>query len=266
MSSSVLEIVDRLEARRKRVRSWVAEDSHPLVIAQVRDAYAALGAMTGILNDMAPALSGLLVDADSREQQMQSLREVQTALDKEKASQLRDEAKTEEDPEQAEFLETLARIYDHSIDIPDMSQVRAAGVLLTASKLYRTADQVSRSRDAEAIKTLGLKTLSTAGKWALKLTPVRQEDLKDLKDAWEALMTIVEPLDDVAATLEAGKMRAIQAEAASSLFRRLQVIRELSEAWSLTALQEPFLAKAIRCDDAAGALSVRLQRSHQEWT
>ena len=50
-----------------------------------------------------------------------------------------------------------------------------AGTLLTAAKLYGSADQVSRARDAEAIKTLGLKAVTTAGKWALKLTPAMVE-------------------------------------------------------------------------------------------
>ena len=45
MSNTVPEIVNRLEKRRKRLRSWVTKDSHPLVVAQVRDAHGALGAM-----------------------------------------------------------------------------------------------------------------------------------------------------------------------------------------------------------------------------
>lgn len=266
MSNTVPGIVKLLEQRRKRLRSWVTRDSHPLVIDQVRHAHAALGAMAGILNEMAPALSRLLVDNIDKEQQIRALREEQKVRDKERARQLRIEAQAEGDREHAESLETLARTYENSIDVPDTSDLRVAGVLLTASKLYRTADQVSRSRDAEAIKTLGLKALSTAGKWALKVTPIRQEDLQDLKDAWEALKTITEPLDDATAILEAGKMRAGQAKAASSLFERLQVVRELAEAWSRTALNEPFLAEAINVDDATAALSDRLHRSHQDWT
>jgi soluble cytochrome b562 len=266
MSNTVGEIVNLLEKRRQRLRSWVAPDSHPLVISQVRDAYAALGAMTGVLDEMAPALSRLLVDAIGLEQQARSMREEQKVRDKEKARQLRHQAQAEDEPEHAAFLETLARSYENSIDIPDMSDVRVAGVLLTASKLYRAADQVSRSRDAEAIKTLGLKALSTAGKWALKLTPIRQEDLQDLKDAWETLKTITEPLDDATAILEAGKMRVAQAKAASSLFERLQVVRELAQAWCRAALKEPFLAEAINVDDAEAALTDRLHRSRQEWT
>lgn len=87
----------------------------------------------------------------------------------EKARQFRLEAQQEEDLEHAQQLEAMARNYGCHIDIPDMSDLRFAGTLLTAVKLYGTADQVSRSRDAEAIKTLGLKAATTAGKWALKL-------------------------------------------------------------------------------------------------
>jgi len=247
MSNTVPEIVNRLEKRRKRLRSWVTKDSHPLVVAQVRDAHGALGAMAGILNDMEPALSRLLIDTIDKEQQMRVLRDEQKARDKQKARQLRIEAKAEGDREHAEFLETLARTYENSIDVPDTSDLRAAGVLLTARKLYRTADQVSRSRDAEAIKTLGLKTLSTAGKWALKLTPIRLEDLQDLKDAWEALKTIKEPLDDATAILEAGKMRRGQAKAASSLFERLEVVRELAEAWSQDSVERAVPRRSDQC-------------------
>ncbi len=265
MGSTVAEIAELLKKRRQRLRSWVAQDAHPIVIAQVRDAYAALGAMTEILVEMAPALSSLLVDAAGQEQQMRKLREEQKVRDQERARQLRVLAQAEGDRQYAEMQETLARSLESSIDVPDVSDVWAAGVLLTASKLYRSADQVSRSRDVEAIKTLGLKTLSTAGKWALKLTPIRQEDLKDLKDAWEALEAITKPLDDATAILEAGKMRAGQAKAASSLFERLQVVQELAESWSRTALTEPFLAEAMNVDDAAAALRDRLHRSQKEW-
>jgi len=80
MTSTVKEIINQLEKRRQRLRSWVTQDSHPLVIDQVRDAHAALGAMAGILGEMAPAMSRLLVDAIDNEQRMQSLREEQKDL------------------------------------------------------------------------------------------------------------------------------------------------------------------------------------------
>jgi hypothetical protein len=265
MSNTVAEIVNLLDKRRERLRGWVEQDSHPLVIDRVRDAHAALGAMTAILKEMAPALSRLLIDSIDAEQRMQSLRDAQRMRDQAKARQSRLDAQAEEDPEQAALLEIVAKAHERGVDAPDLSEVWAAGVLLTASKLYRTADQVSRSRDAEAIKTLGLKALGTAGKWALKLTPVRQEDLQDLKDIWDALKTLKEPLDDATAILEAGKLRAGQAKAASSLFERLQVVQEVAEAWCRTALEAPFLADAIEVDDPAAALRDRLQRSRQEW-
>ena len=266
MTSTVKEIINQLERRRQRLRSWVTQGSHPLVIDQVRDAHAALGAMAGILGEMAPAMSRLLVDAIDNEQRMQSLREEQKVRDKERARQLRADAETEEDKVHAEFLKTTAQTYEHSVDVPDMSDVRVAGVLLTASKLYRAAEQVSRARDAEAIKTLGLKSVSTAAKWALKLTPIRQEDLQDLKEAWEGLKAITGPLDDATAILEAGKMRTGQVKAASSLFERLQVVRELAEEWSRTALNSPFLAEAIKVESADAALRNRFDRSKAEWT
>ena len=266
MSATPREIGNLLQKRRRRMRSWVKQDAHPLVIEPLRDAWAALGAMAGILGEIAPALSRLLVDATDTEQRLRRVYAQQKERDTEKARELRQQAQDEEDEEQAALLELLARSYENSLDIPDMSDVRAAGVLLTASKLYRTADQVSRSRDAEAIRTLGLKAVTTAGKWALKFTPIRQEDLQDLKDAWEALKTVTEPLDDATAILEAGKLRKGQAQAASSLFERLQVIRELAEGWCRAALQEPFFAEAIGVDDAEAALQGRLQRSRQDWT
>lgn len=264
MSTPPAEIGELLQKRRQRVRSWVRPDAHPLVAGQVNEACAALGAMAGMLGETAPALSRLLIVSNGQEQQLRLIHAQHKARDIEKACQLRQQAQAEEDEEQAALLESLARTYELAIDVPDMSDVRAAGVLLTASKLYRSAEQVSRSQDAAAIRTLGLKAATTAGKWALKLTPVRHEDLQDLKEVWEALKTLKEPLDDATAILEAGRLRRGQAEAASSLFERLQVIRELAEGWCRTALQEPFFAEAIGVEDAETALQDRLQRSRQD--
>jgi hypothetical protein len=264
MSTTPKEIGELLRKRRRRMRSWLTPDSHPLVVAQVGEACAALGAMAGLLGEISPALSRLLIESIGQEQQLRLIHAQQKERDIEKARQLRLQAQDETDEEQAALLESLARSYELAIDMPDMSELRAAGVLLTASKLYRSAEQVSRSRDAAAIKTLGLKAATTAGKWALKLTPVRHEDLQDLKAVWEALKTLKEPLDDTTAVLEAGRLRIGQAKAASSLFERLQVIRELAEGWCQAALQEPFLAEAIGVEDAQTALQDRLQRARQE--
>jgi soluble cytochrome b562 len=261
MSTPPGEIGELLQKRRQRVRSWVRPDAHPLVAGPVNEACAALDAMAGMLGEISPALSRLLIESIGQEQQLRLIHAQQKARDIEKARQLRLQAQAEADEEQAALLESLARTYELAIDMPDMSDVRAAGVLLTASKLYRSAEQVSRSQDAAAIKTLGLKAVTTAGKWALKLTPVRHEDLQDLKDVWEALKTLKEPLDDATAILEAGRLRSGQAKAASSLFERLQVIRELAEGWCRAALQEPFFAEAIGVEHAETALQDRLQRA-----
>ena len=265
MSAKPRDISELLQKRRQRIRSWVKQDSHPLVVDQVREAHAALGAMDQLLREIAPSMSRLLVDSKNREQELQLERDEQKKRNQDKARQLRLEAQQEQDPEHAEFLEAMARSYEFHIDLPDTSDLRFAGTLLTAAKLYGSADQVSRSRDAEAIKTLGLKAVTTAGKWALKLTPIRQEDLQDLKEAWEALKDLTEPLDDLTAVLEAGKLRRSQVDAASSLFERLQMIRELAEAWCRVALQEPFFAQAIGVDDVDAAWQERLQRARQDW-
>ena len=45
MSAKPRDISDLLQKRRQRIRSWVTQDSHPLVVDQVREAHAALGAM-----------------------------------------------------------------------------------------------------------------------------------------------------------------------------------------------------------------------------
>lgn len=266
MTAKPRDISDLLQKRRQRLQSWVRQDSHPLVVHQVREAHAALGAMDQLLRDIAPSMSRLLVDSKNRERELQLEREDQKKRNQEKAHQLRLEAQQEQDLEHAELLEALARSYEFHIDLPDTSDLRFAGTLLTAAKLYGSADQVSRSRDAEAIKTLGLKAVTTAGKWALKLTPIRQEDLQDLKEAWEALKDLTEPLDDLTAVLEAGKLRRSQVDAASSLFERLQVIRELAEAWCRVALQEPFFSEAIGVHDVDAAWQESLQRSRQDWS
>ena len=92
MTAKPRDISDLLQKRRQRLQSWVMQDSHPLVVHQVREAHAALGAMDQLLRDIAPSMSRLLVDSKNRGQELQLEREDQKKRNQEKAHQLRLEA------------------------------------------------------------------------------------------------------------------------------------------------------------------------------
>jgi len=248
MASQIDDIVRRLSKRRKSIRGLVDEKSHEIVVKQAQTAFVGLSAMIGLLQGIAPLLTQQLVDKELELQRQLSEDALQRQADSLEAVRLRKAADAEEDPDYADLLRTIAIAYQRSATAPSLVDLKKilwfAGTSATMSNLLEAAEQVSHHRDYEAIKTLGEKSLSLLGKWLLKLTPVRYEDVEDFKKVWETLKALTEPEKDIIEAAEAAGLRKAQSRAASSLFDRLEAVSEISLEWCRRVQREPFIAAA----------------------
>jgi len=275
MAAAIDDIVRRLNQRRQKLRSLVDLQAHPTVVTQTRAAFDSLGAMLGGLQEAAPLLTRQLVDQKAKLLQQADEEERQREADHAEAVRLRQAAEAEDDEEQAAQLDFMASSYERSAERTGSAdwqwQLWLTGSALTLGNLLQAADEVASYRDAEAQRSLAKTAAGQVGKWALKLTPVRHEDLQDFKDAWEMLKKFTEPGEDVVATLEAAGLRQAQAKAASSLFEHLDRLAGVALEWCRQLQHEPFVASAMGSSGATpaareAALQARLQRAAADWT
>lgn len=275
MAAPIDDIVRRLNQRRQKLRRMVDAQAHPTVVTQTRAAFDSLGAMLDGLQEAAPLLTRQLLEQKATLLRQADEEERQREDDRAEAARLRKTADEEDDEEHAALLDVLARSYERSAERTGSAdwqwQMWLTGSALTLRHLRQAADEVASYRDAEAQRSLARTAAGQVGKWALKLTPVRHEDLQDFKDAWEMLKKFTEPGEDVVSTLEAAGLRHAQAKAASSLFGHLDMLAGVALEWCRQLQNEPFVASAMGSSGATpaareAALQARLQRAAADWT